>query len=196
MGEGEKMRARVIFAAAVLVAFGSSHATEVYRWVDKDGKVVYSDLPPPASAKNPELRKLGTNAVDVDKVPFATRDAAKKSPVTLYANNCGEPCDNARQFLAKRGVPFATKNPEASQADADALKKLIGALEVPVLVLGKNPIKGYDAASWEAALDAAGYPRTAAVTSQTAVKPGAAPTTKSESTPTAKAETGSPTSAQ
>jgi glutaredoxin len=190
------MRAQLIFAAAILAAFGSSHAAEVYRWVDRDGTAVYSDLPPPASAKNPELRKLGSNTVDVDKVPFATRDAAKKSPITLYANSCGEPCDNARQFLAKRGVPFATKNPEASQADADALRKLIGALEVPVLVLGKNPIKGYDAGSWEAALDAAGYPRTAAVTSQAVAKPGAAPTPKSEPASTAKAEPSSPTSTQ
>lgn len=190
------MRTQLIFAAAVLVAFGSSHATEVYRWIDKDGKVVYSDSAPPPNAKNAELRRLGTNAVDVDKVPFATRDAAKKNPVTLYANNCGEPCDNARQFLSKRGVPFVTKNPEASQADADALKKLIGALEVPVLVLGKNPIKGYDAGSWEAALDAAGYLKTAAVTPQAAAKPTLAPAVKSEPAPTAKADAGSLASKQ
>lgn len=188
------MRAQLIIATAALVALTAAHAADVYRWVDKDGRVVYSDIPPPPGAKNPELRKLDRNAVEVDKTSFATREAVKKTPVTLYANNCGEPCDKARQLLAKRGIPFSSKNPESSQADADALKKLIGALEVPVLLVGSNPLKGFEAGSWEAALDSAGYPKTAAITPQAAAKPAPAPApaASAEPAPATKSEANSP----
>src|SRR5690348_5041024 len=112
------MRERLILATTELLALNMAHAVDLYRWVDKDGKVHYSDAPPPPNAKDAELRKLGTNAVEVDKLPYATRDAAKKNPVTLYANNCGDPCSSARQLLSKRGIPFSSKNPETSDTDA------------------------------------------------------------------------------
>ena len=186
------MRAQLIFAAAAVVVLGAAHAAEVYRWVDQDGKVVYSDTPPPPGVKNAELRRLNRNAVEVDKTSFATRDTAKKNPVTLYANNCGEPCDKARQLLAKRGIPFSSKNPESSPADADALKKLIGALEVPVLVVGKSPVKGFEAGSWDAALDSAGYPKTAAIAPQPVAKAPPAPAASAEPAPPAKPEANPP----
>lgn len=136
-------------------------AAEMYRWVDKDGKVHYTDSPPPATARKVEEKNLGgNNSVSAGDLPYATRMAAKNFPVTLYVSNCGEPCTQARQHLAKRGIPYAAKNPASSQADADALKKLVGTPQVPVLVVGSaSPLKGYDAASWDAALDAAGYPK-------------------------------------
>jgi glutaredoxin len=166
------MRAYLIVAITAVLGLSMAHAVEVYRWVDKDGKVHYSDLPPPPNARDPELRKLGKQAVDVDKLSYAARDAAKKNPVTLYATNCGEACDKARQLLSKRGIPFTSKNPESSKPDAEALKKLVGALEVPVLVVGTNsPLKGFEAAAWSAALDAAGYPTTAMITPKGAAKP-------------------------
>ncbi|MBA2689602.1 MAG: glutaredoxin family protein [Burkholderiales bacterium] len=185
------MRDTLIFAlAAVMVA--SVQAAEVYRWIDKEGKVVYSDTPPPADAKNPQLRKLGKNAIDVDKLPFATRDAVKKNPVTLYANNCGPVCDSARSLLAKRGIPFIAKNPESSPVDADALKKLIGAVEVPVLVVGTNSFKGFEAAGWEAALDAAGYPKTAALTQPSAKSAPQSPPDKPQTGTADQSEAGVP----
>lgn len=187
------MRAQLIFAAAAVVALGTAHAADVYRWVDQDGKVVYSDIPPPPGVKNAELRRLNRNAVEVDKTSFATRDAVKKNPVTLYANNCGEPCDKARQLLAKRGIPFSSKNPESSPADADALMKLIGALEVPVLVVGKSPVKGFESGSWDTALDSAGYPRTAAaIAPQPIAKTPPAPAASAEPAPPAKPEANPP----
>ena len=166
-----------MFAVLALISMTSgANAADVYRWLDSDGKVVYSDRPPPANARNGELKKLGANAIEVDKQGFATRDAAKKNPLVLYANNCGTPCDSARQLLARRGVPFAAKNPESSPADAESLKQLVGALEVPVLLVGKTPVKGFETGAWEAALDAAGYPRHGAITGGAAVKPLEAPT--------------------
>lgn len=138
-----------------------AQAGELFRWVDADGKVHYTDQPPPASAKQVEEKKLGSSTIDTSELPYATRQAVRKSPVTLYANDCGEPCTQAREHLTQRGIPFSSKNPQTTPTDAEALKKLVGAAYVPVLVVGSAVSKGYEKDAWNAILDAAGYPKSA-----------------------------------
>ena len=136
---------------------------ELYKWIGADGKINYSDTPPPANAKKVEKKRLNDRVSEGDGVDFATRNAAKKYPVVLFATDCGDPCNQARALLAKRGVPHSEKNPEKNLADGQELKKLTGTLEVPDLQVGKDkPIKGFNDAAWNAALDAAGYPKSAA----------------------------------
>lgn len=145
----------LFFALATAVG-----AQEIFRWVDKDGKVHYGDRPPPAAeAKSVQTKKLGDSVIEQDAVPFAVSTAMKNNPVTLYANNCGEPCTNGKALLAKRGIPFSDKNPESDAAAASALKAVAGALQVPTMVVGAIHLSGFDEAGWNAALDTAGYPR-------------------------------------
>jgi glutaredoxin len=145
----------VLILSAALTA-----QAELYKWTDKSGGVHYSDQPPASDVKNVERKKIGGNVIEGQE-NFSLKDAARKFPVTLYANDCGEFCNQARELLTKRGIPFTLKNPEASAIDSAALKKLIGSLEVPTLRVGESsPIKGYLESSWTSALDVAGYPKT------------------------------------
>jgi glutaredoxin len=140
-----------------------AQAQSVYRWVDKSGKVHYSDQPPPEEVKNVQQKRVGGGgSAEVSQLPYATQVAMQKSPVVLYgAPTCGAPCDQGRALLSKRGIPYTERDVSANEADAEALKKLVGAMDVPVLTLGANKLKGYDEGSWNSALDSAGYPRTA-----------------------------------
>lgn len=148
-----------LIVGTLLAASGVS-AGNMYRWVDSAGKVHYTDHPPPPEAKRVEQKNLGGNMVQGDDLPYATRVAVKNFPVTVFINECGEPCTKAREHLSKRGIPYTSRNPETNPADAEALKKLTDAMEVPVLVVGNTtPIRGYEPGSWDTALDAAGYPR-------------------------------------
>lgn len=134
---------------------------ELYKWVDKDGRTIYSDSPPPADIKDAKSKKFGDNVSGPsDNLPFELREAAKKNPVTLFATNCGEPCDSARRLLNSRGIPFTERNPEKDPAAADALKKLINTLEVPVMLVGDSPSRGFSDETWSGALTQAGYPKT------------------------------------
>jgi hypothetical protein len=155
------MKKPALLLLCVAVAL-SATAAEMYRWVDKDGKVHYTDSPPPPSARKVEEKNLGGNtAASTDNLPYAVRTAARTFPVTLYVSDCGEPCTQARQHLSNRGIPYTPKNPKANPADAEALTKLAKGLQVPVLVVGTlSPLIGYDAGNWDSALDAAGYPKT------------------------------------
>lgn len=150
----------VLLLGLSLVA--TSAVAELYKWVGKDGKTTYSDTPPPADAKKVEKKRLNDRVSEGDGLGFASQNAMKKFPVSLFATDCGEPCDKGKALLAKRGVPHTVKNPEKNIVDGNELKKLVGALEVPSLQVGKSGIKGFNESAWNAALDAAGYPKSAA----------------------------------
>lgn len=167
------------------LSVGMVQAGELYRWTDADGKVHYTDQPPPASARKVEEKQMKTGgAGETSQLPYATQLAVRKAPVSLYVTDCGESCKLAREHLTRRGVPFTSKNPQTTPADAEALQKLIGGLYVPVLQVGSSVSKGYEKDAWDAALDAAGYPKSAVLKKAPAEATDGAP--KSE--PAAKPE--------
>jgi glutaredoxin len=151
---------------------------QIYRWLDKDGKVVYSDQPPPADAKQPQTKRLGASGgagANNEELSYAAAEAARKNPVTLFVNNCGEPCDNARKILSERGVPHSTKNPELTKEVGDELKRLSGSMSVPFMVIGEAAMRGFEENAWNLALDNAGYPRPGLLTKKTKAKEIAPP---------------------
>jgi glutaredoxin len=181
------MKTKIVFLGVLLVAAGMVQA-ETYRWVDKSGRVVYSDSPPPPDAKKAEKRRLSDRVSEGDNLPYALAQAVKKYPVTLFSNECGEGCTQAKELLAKRGIPYTLKNPEASQEDATELTKLVGALDVPTLLIGKDkPMRGFEASGWNGMLDAAGYPQTAINSKRPLVKDAAVERQKAKTTAQAKA---------
>lgn len=135
-----------------------TNAAHLYRWVDERGVVQYSDQPPPPKARKAETIKPRANVVEADKEGYETRRAREANPVVLFVTDCGEPCDQARDFLTQRNIPYSRKNPQSVPEDAVELKRLAGALEVPVIQVGGKHHKGFDPAAWEALLTAAGYP--------------------------------------
>ena len=150
----------IVLAVALCFAAAADAQTNVYRWVDKDGKVQYSDTPPPKDAKSATQKSMGGGGNENSQLPYATQMAMKRSPVTMFmSGDCGEPCAQGRELLARRGVPYTQRNAQTNPADAEALKKAAGQMQVPVLLVGDNTLKGYSEDSWNAALDSAGYPR-------------------------------------
>jgi glutaredoxin len=150
---------KVSILLAVLVCALSSAQAEVYRWTDKDGKVHYSDNPPPDAKV--EQRKLSDSNVGDAGESYETKRAAQVAPVTLYvAPDCKDVCDKARKLLSTRKVPFSESKIE-TQEQLDALASLVGKKSpmAPTLVVGRKPIEGFEAGAWNAALDVVGYPK-------------------------------------
>ena len=153
---------------ALLAIAAAAHAAQFYEWVDEKGVKQYTQQPPPPNIKQVQQRRLGSNVVETSGPSYSLQQATKNFPVTLYLTDCGDLCKNARAHLAKRGIPFAERNPQKAE-ELDNFKKASGGgMEVPLLVVGDlKTLKGYLASEWDAALDAAGYPST--------VVPGAKP---------------------
>lgn len=144
----------LLTAAVALPAWGA----KLYRWVDAQGRVFYTDKPPPSEAREAEKLRLNTQPGEVP-LPYQAREAAKNFPVTLFGGDCGESCEAARKLLDTRGVPFSFKDGYKAEVQEE-LKKLSGAMEVPVLQVGRTTlVRGYEPGQWNAALDAAGYPK-------------------------------------
>ena len=162
MASKSRRIARILgVTAAVLAAGALAQAQQVYRYVDKDGKVVYSDRSPPTDSKDVQAKRLSPNFIENNTTPIALTQASEKFPVTLYTFACGAVCENAEGLLNKRGVPFTTVNVEDAKG-AEQLKKLTGEQQAPVLVVGDKLIaKGFNEARWTAMLDEAGYPKSA-----------------------------------
>ena len=183
-----------IAAIAALFATAAAAQTNVYRWVDKDGKVQFSDSPPNNDAKVTEKR-VGGGSADDSQLPYGLQQAMKKSPVTLYVgNSCGEFCSEARALLTRRGIPYSERNAEVNRPAADALAKIAGSLTVPTLQVGDQALAGYTEDSWNSALDAAGYPRTRLPSLKlpppTPPTPPAPPASQPAATPPASPEAG------
>jgi len=146
----------LIMLAALAV---ESSAQSLYRYVDPNGRVVYSDQPPPPTAKDVQPKQLPGNVIETDPVPLAARQAAERFPVTLYTFDC-DICRDAKALLDKRGVPFETVI-VSDEKGAARLKALTGKQSAPVLQVGdKQVMQGYNEERWQAILDDAGYPRT------------------------------------
>jgi glutaredoxin len=153
---------RTILALALLtLAGGVAAQTQVYRYTDVDGRVVYSDRAPPGSAKNVQPKRLGANYIETSQMPLAAQQAVERYPVTLYTYDCGEVCQNAEALLNKRGVPFTTVD-VTQEENVSKLVAITGEQRVPVLQVGDHVEKGYLESKWQAALDTAGYPKTPA----------------------------------
>jgi hypothetical protein len=152
----------ILLAAAFGVA-----AQTTYRWIDKDGKVHYSDSrPAPGEAKTVEQKRASQLGVVEKELPYTVRQAAADFPVTLYTQSqCGDVCILARDRLSQRGIPFAEKS-VTTEADVANLKSLLGGTEavLPVLQVGSRILKGYLGDDWDNLLDAAGYPKAKAKT--------------------------------
>lgn len=175
---------RIVLLIAILLTATTVQAAQLYRWVDDKGRVEWRDTPPPASAKTVERRSVGGSVIQTSGMPFSVQQAVKSFPVTLYVTDCGEGCSKARAHLNRRGLPYTEKNP---QADMEAYKKLTGgSLEIPLLLIGREQLRGYEEGTWDAALDAAGYPRSVAVRPPSpapAPAPAAAPPAKPAAAP-------------
>ncbi len=133
---------------------------QMHKWVDANGKIVYSDTPPPANAK-----KLGTKAIESSasisnvRLPFELAAAVAKNPVTIYtAKNCVV-CNEARSLLKQSGIPFFEKTID-SKEDVEKLKQVSGDTNIPFMLINKSKFSGFQAIDWRNALTAAGYPET------------------------------------
>lgn len=155
-------RTRLIALALALVV-PALWAQPMYRWVDKDGRVHYSQQPPaPGAARTVEQKKLSAGGVGESQMPFALQQAIKNYPVVLYTSpDCKQGCPEARALLSRRGVPYREVNVSDAKT-ADLLKRASGDVKVPTLTVGVVVQKGYEAGALNDALDTAGYPRTPA----------------------------------
>jgi hypothetical protein len=124
-----KSPVQILIAIAILLATATVCA-QVYRWVDKDGKVNYTDTPPPKdvkdAAKKIDARPASSTSDGVDRAKATVKnnkeadkrkesaaEAAKKADdEAKLAANHAERCKDAKRNLAnfESGRPLNTND--------------------------------------------------------------------------------------
>jgi len=161
-----------IFSVVLLLVAGFAHAQQ-YRWVDKDGRVQYTDAPPPAWAKDVRRSNPTIAAPAPPPLPFELARLQKDFPVTLYTSpDCTEGCELARGALNKRGVPFKEVQVWNSES-GEELKRVAGAVEVPTLLVGRSAHSGFEQGAFDELLDSAGYPKAGVLAARSQRAPAA-----------------------
>jgi glutaredoxin len=147
---------------AMLLQCATAHAQ--YRYVAPDGTVTFSDQPPTgrASAITVSNQPATPILVAASPLPYTLNQATSNFPVTLYTNSTCSPCDSERSYLKQRGVPFSEKT-ITNDADIAVLKRVSGAISLPVTMVGSHKLSGYNEASLSSLLDDAGYPAASAL---------------------------------
>lgn len=147
-----------LLGAVALLATTAAFAQ--YKYTGPDGRVIYSDVPPPANAKGVQKPAVAGNSAPSGNsagLPFALQQAVKTFPVTLYTTNDCEACNNGRSLLNKRGIPFSEKTVR-TQDDIKIFKEATKAEQVPVMMVGNGRQVGFEEGAWNSALTIAGYP--------------------------------------
>lgn len=146
------------FLLMSLLLVANVQAGELYRSIDSSGKVHYGDSPLPGTEDVEEL-KLGKEPAPDESLPYETQRAMQNFPVTLYTfPDCGSVCQQARDLLSKRGIPFTEKS-LVTQEELDTFQKNSGDNQFPAATVGKTWLKRFLAEQWNNELDIAGYPK-------------------------------------
>jgi len=147
--------ARLALAAILLGGAAVGAMAQAYKVVGPDGKVTYTDKPP--TQQDIRVNNGSASPSTGGNLPYETRQAMSKYPVTLYSTRDCAGCDTARQALRQRGVPF---NEYSVLLDADfaALQARFGNASFPLITIGSQSMKGYSSNDLQGYLDAAGYP--------------------------------------
>ena len=133
-------------------------STSQYKYVDADGRVTYSDQPPPPTARVLEARQ-SSGLGPTSALPFDLQQATTRYPVVLYSGNRCAPCDDARNLLRGRGVPFIEKTVNSND-DIALFKQQSPDGTAPVVTVGSRKVVGFSQANIASLLDDAGYPST------------------------------------
>ncbi len=143
---------------SLLLATAPAQAQSLFKIVDADGRVTYTDRPPQANtAKLAPLGRAPRGEPEV-ALPLLLREPATRFPVTLYSIADCAPCERGRELLRKRGVPFRERT-ASNESDHEAWARIVGSRDAPALSVGNQILRGFSAEVWGEWLDTAGYPR-------------------------------------
>lgn len=143
--------------ATVAALAGAPPAMALYKVVGPNGEVTYTDRPPTDPSRTRQISASGSGGTAVS-LPLELQQPASRFPVTLYTTVDCRPCDDGRNLLIQRGIPFSERTVRTAE-DFRAYQSLVPSQQMPGLQIGGQRMTGFSASEWGSYLDAAGYPR-------------------------------------
>lgn len=127
------------------LALPATALSEIYRWVDSNGKVHFSDRP--SRAHTSKELKLRINTYEGVSYDTASVDVGSRKVVMYSAAWCGV-CKKAKRYFAEQGIDYEEIDVEKSSQGKAAFKKL-GGKGVPIILVGDRRMNGFSEAGFE-----------------------------------------------
>jgi hypothetical protein len=113
----------LLLAIFALISISGLSQAEIYKWKDKDGRVRYSDTPPPSNVKQEAIVGKKKPAEPTGREPLAPVDKAATTPVAEIPKN-SEPPTNPEDLAAeKRQQAAEAEKNNKREKEAEAKRK-------------------------------------------------------------------------
>lgn len=135
----------------ILLFMPSLVGAEIYKWVDEKGSVHFGDSP----REEDKAEKIVVNVtsykfVKVENIEFYQKEKSQKGSgkVVMYSTSwCGY-CKKARRYFKEKSVAYVEYDIEKDNA-AHKRFKALGGTGVPVIVVGKKKMSGFNVQRFE-----------------------------------------------
>ena len=148
------MRSRIIFLAVIMLLsiFISPASSEIYKWKDKDGNIVYSDFAP--SGVDVQKKKFREDRIERQEIKENSNKSESASVkdnrpysdvgVIMYMTSwCGY-CRKAREYINSLGVRLIEYDVDNDKSkNSEMLSKSGGSKGVPLIDVEGVIIRGY-----------------------------------------------------
>ncbi len=142
----------VLLTTSCCFVVTNSHA-DVYRWVDKNGKVHYSDKPN-HKAEQLQLQPISSIATPVVELNPDAKiiQSSRQQKVVMYSTAWCGVCRKARDFMRANKIRFVEYDIEKSASAKRAYDKH-KAKGVPLILVGDSKMNGFSATKLMAMLE-------------------------------------------
>ena len=166
----KQIRKYFIFSGLFLIIFmagffAENSIADMYKWVDENGVVHFSDTPPD-DADNSDIDYLPTYSTHENNVypqennstenrdnrSSPTDSVLKKPKVELYTTSWCPWCKKAKAFFRSRGIVFVEYDIEKDKAAARHKAQIDSPKGVPFAVINGKGIHGYNENAYNNAL--------------------------------------------
>ncbi len=153
---------------AVFISIGLMYAAgpaagQVYKWIDEDGRVRFSDKAPDKAPDKEQAIQAETitikpiaNSIESPTVSVSdflqnaelTREQARKKkasrdrPVVMYSTAWCGVCKRARQYFVANNIPFSEYDIEKTERGRKDYARLNGT-GIPIILVGKKRMNGF-----------------------------------------------------
>ena len=139
----------------LLLGIAHAQAGKLYKLVDEQGNITYSDTKPDSDAGSVEEQDASQPESDE---PAGLDQLAEETPIMFYSVPECAACDMVRTYLNDSGFPFTELEVDDDYDAQQKMKTAVGNLNVPTVTVGGRTLTGFNASAMDAILDVAGYP--------------------------------------
>jgi len=153
----------LVFVIFLLPA-SSAISAEIYKWKDKDGNIVFSDVPPPPGVEDVETKKLKEDTIERPNTKGDTPRTKSESfrekrsygniNVIMYMTSWCPYCIKARGYIRSLNVNLTEYDVEKDKGKREEmLRKSGGSRGVPLIDVEGILIKGYSPSAIKEAVE-------------------------------------------